>query len=294
MGKRILVTGGGRGLGKGVALALAKAGHSVMITARNEAAGRATCEVVKALGYAMECRALELGSFDSIRAFARGLEADERFDVVLHVAGLLQQDPTRHLTADGFETTLAVNTLAPALLTHELLPRIGGATTPGRVVLVSSRLHLPDSRGTPVAYDFDDPNLERGYVPDRAYKNSKLAGLWFGYELARRIPPERVTVHFVCPGFVPETIAATSTGMMRFMMRFVLPMMPFAVRYDDAVDAIAFTAVDPLLDASTGRFWAEKKPFESSPESRDEAKARRFFEWAAEVTKTNAWPRRPS
>ncbi len=55
------------------------------------------------------------------------------------------------------------------------------------VVTVGSRLHMPGSRGKPVDFDFDDFQLEHGYNPDRAYKNSKLAVLWFTYELQRRL-----------------------------------------------------------------------------------------------------------
>jgi NAD(P)-dependent dehydrogenase (short-subunit alcohol dehydrogenase family) len=292
MSKTVLVTGGGRGLGRGVAVALAKAGHEVLLTARSPQAGQAVVDEVKreAPSARVEARVLDLSSFPSIRAFAAALPPGQRFDTVFHVAGIMQQSRSRRLSADGLEETLAVNTLAPFLLTHELLPRLGGGATPGRVVCVSSRLHLPDSRGAPVNFDFDDPNLERGYHPERAYKNSKLALLWFVYELARRVPKDRLTVHGVCPGFVPETGAASTKGMLHFMMRFVLPHMPFATSVHDAVENLCFTAVDPLLDASTGDFWTERHGSPSSSQSRDEKDARRFWQWACEVTKTGAWP----
>ena len=76
------------------------------------------------------------------------------------------------------------------------------------MITVCSRLHLPGSRGGPVDFDFDDPQLERGYHPDRAYKNSKLAALWFTYELQRRLGQPPITANAVCPGFVPATAAA--------------------------------------------------------------------------------------
>ncbi|MBL8923725.1 MAG: SDR family NAD(P)-dependent oxidoreductase [Myxococcaceae bacterium] len=292
MSKTVLVTGGGRGLGRGVAIALGKAGHEVLLTARSLDAGKAVVDEVKrqAPSARVEARVLDLSSFASIRAFGAALPEGQRFDTVFHVAGIMQQSAARRLSADGFEETLAVNTLAPFLLTHELLPRIGGGPTPGRVVCVSSRLHLPDSRGVPVNFDFDDPNLERSYHPERAYKNSKLAVLWFAYELARRVSKERLTVHGVCPGFVPETGAASTTGMLRFMMRFVLPHLPFATSAHVAVENLCFTAVDPLLDASTGDFWTERRASPSSPQSRDEQDARRFWDWACDMTKTGPWP----
>lgn len=289
--KTILVTGGGRGLGRGVAERLAADGHRVVLTVRDSSGPLVVADILRKTPSAkVEHRTLDLASFASIRSFARDLPHDLRFDVVLHVAGILQQSPVRRTTSDGFEETLAVNTLAPFLLTHELLPRIGTDQGPGRVICVSSRLHLPGSRGVPVDYDFSDPNLERGYHPDRAYKGSKLALLWFAFELARRIPPSQFTVHGMCPGFVPETAAASTKGLMRLFMRFVLPHMPFATRLLDAIDAIRFVAVDPSLDASTGGFWAEKKPFEPSRQSRSLEDGKRFWEWAESVTGTGPWP----
>ncbi|MDX2010168.1 MAG: SDR family NAD(P)-dependent oxidoreductase [Myxococcaceae bacterium] len=286
--KTILVTGGGRGLAKGVCRSLAAAGHRVVLTARDLAAGQATVAAAKAhrADARIEALPLDLASFASVKAFPSSLPDDVTFDVVMHVAGIMQQSPARRLSVDGVEETLAVNALAPFLLTKELWPRLARG---GRVVCVSSRLHLPDSRGAPVHYDFDDPSLERGYQPDRAYKNSKLALLWFAYELARRVPKERLTVHGVCPGFVPETASASTTGALRFVMTHVMPHLPFATRLDDAIDALCFTALDPVLDATTGDFWAEKKPFASSPQSHSVDDARRFWTWAEGVTGSGPW-----
>ncbi|MFO0601394.1 MAG: SDR family NAD(P)-dependent oxidoreductase [Myxococcaceae bacterium] len=289
--RSILVTGGGRGLARGLCEALARDGHRVLLTARDAAAGERACAEIKAkVGTAqIESRRLDLASFAAIRDFAAGLAPDQRFDVVMHVAGVMQQSPARRLTVDGVEETLAVNALAPFLLTHELLPRLGGGAGVPRVVVVSSRLHLPGSRGPSVNYDFDDPNLERGYEPNRAYKNSKLAVLWFDAELARRLPPPRLTAHGVCPGFVPRTAAESVHGLQRLMLRWLLPLMPFATSVEAAVDSLRFMATSPTLDATTGDFWAEQKPFEPSEQARSREDAARFWDWAQRLTGANRW-----
>ncbi len=287
--KTVLVTGGGRGLGKGVVLALAARGHHVVLTTRDSASAEATVREARAVSVApnLESFQADLSSFVSIEQCLASLPGALRFDVVMHVAGVMQQSPTRRLSADGFEETLAVNVLAPFLLTKGLLPRLNPG---GRIVCVSSRLHLPDSRGAPVHFDFDDPNLEHGYDPERAYKNSKLALVWFVNELARRVPKARATVHAMCPGFVPETAQASTKGVMHFVMAHVMPYMPFATRLDDAIDSLCFTALDPSLDHTTGDFWAEKKPFDSSPQSRNVEDARRFWTWCETATKSGSWP----
>lgn len=278
----VLLTGGGRGLGRLTAQTLAAAGHEVLLTARDPAAGQRAVEEIRAAVPAAKVRALtvELGSLASLATLCDGLLAEGRpLDVLFHVAGVMQQSPTRRVTKDGFEETLAVNALAPLFLTQRLEPLLRQAAAP-RVVFVSSRLHLPGSRGAPVNFDFDDPHLERGYHPERAYKNSKLAVLWVASAFQRRWRGSALTAHTVCPGFVPETAAASTQGFQRFLLKYVLPWMPFARSATEAVDSFVFMATDPGVAGQPGLFWGEKKPLEASPEARDEAKSERFFTWA--------------
>ena len=288
----ILITGGGRGLGRATAEKLAAAGHRVLLTARTPSAGETAATEIRLRhpGARVELRAVDLASLAAVRAFANAqLELEAPIDVLFHVAGIMQQSPTRRITVDGFEETLAVNVLAPYVMTGLLLPALERSAT-ARVVFVSSRLHLPDSRGVPVDFDFDDPQLERGYHPERAYKNSKLAVLWLAYELQRRLPPRSITANAVCPGFVPATAAASAHGVKRRFMQVVLPHMPFAVSIDAAADALAFMAVDPSIEGVGGKFFGECRPIDSSPESRDIDKARRFWELASALTGIDPLP----
>ncbi|HUY22591.1 MAG TPA: SDR family NAD(P)-dependent oxidoreductase [Acidimicrobiales bacterium] len=284
--KTMVITGGGRGLGRITAEKLARAGHQVVLVARIRSAADTAAREIRA-GWPtaiVDPRAVDSSSMDSIRAFAPALADDlGRIDVLFNIAGVMQTSPTRRITMDGFEETFAVNALAPFLLTGLLLPALERADA-ARVVNVSSRLHLPGSRGKPVNFDFDDPQLESGYNPDRAYKNSKLAVLWFTYELQRRLGASAVTVNAVCPGFVPTTAAASTSGAMHWLMVHVMPHMPFATSVDAATDSFVFMAVDPSLGGVGGRFFGEKHELRSSPESYDLDKARHFWELATELT----------
>ncbi len=284
--KTMVITGGGRGLGRMSAEKLARAGHQVVLVARTRTAADTASSEIRA-GYPtanVEPRAVDLTSMDSIRAFAPALADDlGQIDVLFNIAGVMQTSPTRRTTADGFEETFVVNALAPFLLTGLLLPALERADA-ARVVNVSSRLHLPGSRGKPVDFDFDDPQLEHGYNPDRAYKNSKLAVLWFTYELQRRLGTCAVTVNAICPGFVPTTAAASTSGAMHWFMVHVMPHMPFATSVDAATDSLLYMALDPSLGGVGGKFFGEKDELRSSPESYDLDKARRFWELATELT----------
>jgi retinol dehydrogenase-12 len=284
--KTILITGGGRGLGRATAEKLAAAGDRVVLVARTDASAGAAAEAIR-VGHpdaVVDPRSLDLASLAAVRAFASdALERDEPIDVLFHIAAVMQQSPTRRVTVDGNEETLAVNVLAPFLLTCLLLPALERSTS-ARVVNVSSRLHVPGSRGPSVDFDFDDAQLERGYQRDRAYKNSKLAVMWFTYELARRLPPRTITANAVCPGFVPTTAAESAHGVKRLLMRTLLPHMSFATSIAAASDSLVFMATDPTLDGVTGRFYGEMHQIESSPESHDADRARRFWELAAGLT----------
>lgn len=283
--KTVLVTGGNRGLGYECARQLLADGHRVIITARDRSKGRAAVQSLgsshKTAQSRVEMYELDLASLASIRAFGERWEREGRaLDALVHNAGVMQQSPTRRLTVDGFEETLATNAIGPYLLTRLLEPSLGRSAS-ARVVMVSSRLHLPGSRGAPVDFDFDDPQLERGYDPERAYKNSKLAGLWVTYELARRSDGTNLTANAVCPGFVPVTAAESVTGMARFVLKYVLRFAPFATSLSDAGASLKWCAVDPSIAAARAKFFADKQEMASSEESRDVEKAARFCALAA-------------
>lgn len=279
---RIFLTGGGRGLGRLTALRLAALGHEVWLTARDVAAGQRVVDEALAMnpGAKVRALALDLASLDSINARCDALLSEGApLDVLFHIAGVMQQSPTRRLTVDGLEETLQVNALAPLLLTERLEPLLRRAPV-ARAVFVSSRLHLPDSRGVPVDFDFDDPNLARGYQHDRAYKNSKLAVLWVMRGFAARWAGTSLSAHAVCPGFVPATGAASTHGVLHFMMQHVLPHMPFATSPEAAAESFVFMATDPAVAASPGGFWGERHLLEASADARDDAKQARFLTWA--------------
>ncbi|OLL17332.1 MULTISPECIES: SDR family NAD(P)-dependent oxidoreductase [unclassified Rhodococcus (in: high G+C Gram-positive bacteria)] len=286
MSKTVLVTGGGRGLGRATAEKLAARGHRVLLTARTRAAAEDATEAIQRTDpdARVEPRWVDLSSLEQVRSFGVAeAERGEPIDVLLHVAGILQTSKERRLTVDGYEETLAVNVLAPFLLTALLLPALERSPS-ARVVTVGSRLHLPGSRGAPVDFEFADVQLEHGYNPERAYKNSKLAVMWFTYELQRRLAGRPITANAVCPGFVPTTAAASTRGLMRLFMAHVLPHMPFATSVDAATDSLVFTAVDPSLDGVGGKFFGECHEIDSSAQSHDVAQAGRFWTIAEHLT----------
>jgi hypothetical protein len=171
-------------------------------------------------------------------------------------------------------------------LTTALEPALAAAPS-ARVLTLTSRLHQPGSRGDAVDFAFDDPNLEHGYSPDRAYKNSKLAAIWVSNELNRRLPAT-VTADAICPGFVPTTAAAYTSGWQRFLLRHILPRLSFTTSVPQAAANVAWALDAPELAGSGGRYLLERQVAEPSKDARDSTKARRFWKLA-----TTLWPTTP-
>src|SRR3712207_3981876 len=120
-------------------------------------------------------------------------EHHDRLDVLVNNAGLVQS--TRTETRDGIETTLAVNHLAPFLLTNLLLDLLK-SSAPSRVVTVSSEAQRWGRM------DFDDLQSRSKYRGFPVYGMTKLANIMFTYELAERLEGTGVTATCMHPGAV--------------------------------------------------------------------------------------------
>ncbi|MFF8407204.1 oxidoreductase [Streptomyces sp. NPDC015684] len=170
-GRTAVITGANSGIGLTAAQALARAGAHVVLAVRD--LGRGGAAAAKVDG-STEVRRLDLADLDSVREFAAGW--DRPLDVLINNAGVMLLPEQR--TKQGFEMQFGTNHLGHFALTNLLLPHVTD-----RVVTVASAAHrMGDGR-----ISFEDVNLTRGYGPQRAYSQSKLANLLFTLELQRRL-----------------------------------------------------------------------------------------------------------
>jgi NAD(P)-dependent dehydrogenase (short-subunit alcohol dehydrogenase family) len=178
-GKLVVVTGANSGTGQEAARRLAGAGARVVLAVRTVAKGeRAKAGILaRQPGAQLEVRRIDLADLASVQEFADGLIADGTpVDVLVNNAGVMAP-PARMTTADGFELQFGSNFLGPFALTMRLLPLVLAAPAP-RVVTMSSGVA---SYGR---IRFDDLQSERGYRPNLAYAQSKLADLMMTLHLA--------------------------------------------------------------------------------------------------------------
>ena len=194
-----LVTGASAGIGLYTALGLAGAGFHVIMTGRDpgriEHARRLVTE--RAPGGAVETALADFASLDAVRRLAETVLArHDRFDLLVNNAGLISRSYAE--SADGYEMTVAVNHLAPFLLTNLLLDRLR-ASTPSRIVTVASQAH----RGAHLM-----PGMlgREDWSPLKAYGRSKLCNILFTRALARRLEGTGVMTACLHPGVVATGI----------------------------------------------------------------------------------------
>jgi len=194
----------------------------------------------------------DLATQSAVRDLAAELrESYDRLDVLAHNAGLSVRSRTE--TADGIELTLAVNHLAPYLLTRELFDQLAGSA-PARVVVTASDLHR---RAT---LDFDDLQFADGYDPLEAYARSKLANVAFTLELADRIPEAAgVTANCLHPGFVPSTNLFRDAALEPGSRSASRGSCPASGRRAEPADRLVRLVASPEYAERTGRYVGEEE-----------------------------------
>jgi NAD(P)-dependent dehydrogenase (short-subunit alcohol dehydrogenase family) len=287
-GRSVVITGASAGIGAYTARALARAGARVTIACRNEEAAAGLIAQIAAESPAArpEFLRLDLASLGSVRTAAeRLLETHDRIDLLINNAGVMEPPYTR--TEDGFELTFATNHLGHFAFTGlliGLLARNRGA----RVVAVSSEGHV---RGT---IDLEDLNGERGYKPDRAYCQSKLANLLFAYELERRLrSAEAEAISLAChPGIVLTDLYRTRPRVERLLMSPRLRLFTSRLAQGVQMGALPTLRAATDLDARGGEFYGparngrtgHPRREESSPASHDLTMQRKLWEASEKMT----------
>jgi NAD(P)-dependent dehydrogenase (short-subunit alcohol dehydrogenase family) len=273
-GKRIVLTGASRGIGRETALALGRMGADLSLVVRDAERGRAVAAEVKALGGGgdVDVFVADLSSMADVRrAGAEILRAHDVVDVLVNNAGALLME--RQVTKDGFEATFATNHLGYFLLTKVLLDAVKKGPA-GRIVNVASEAH---HRGS---MRFDDLMGEKAYAGWRAYSDSKLANILFTSELARRLGGSSVTTNSLHPGVIASGFARNNAGIVGLVAKLAAP---FLMSSEDGAKTTIFLATDPSVAATTGKYFAKSRPKTPSREARNAAIAKRLWDATEEL-----------
>ncbi|MFC6237815.1 3-oxoacyl-ACP reductase FabG [Longivirga aurantiaca] len=226
-GRSVIVTGGTKGIGKGIARVFARAGANVLITGRNEADAAACAEELTALGGGTVTYVLgDVASAASCAEMAAtAVERNGGIDVLCANAGIFPDSKLATMTEADMDLVFGTNIKGTLLSVQACIPALT-ASGRGRVILTSSITG-------PIT----------GYPGWSHYGASKAAQLGFMRTAAIELAPRKITVNAVLPGNVATEGLAELGADYRASMEATIPMKALG-EVDDIGNAALFFATD--------------------------------------------------
>ncbi len=267
----VVLTGATRGIGRAAASALAGQKVELVIVGRDR--GRVDDVVGEARaagrGTPVHGCVADLALMSEVRRLAAELrDSYSHVDVLVNNAGALFA--SRKVTSEGLEQTVALNHLAPFLLTNLLLDRLDG----GRVVTTASDAH---TRGV---LDLNDLQSASGkYAAMRVYGTSKLCNIMFTRELARRAPQLRANCFH--PGVVRTGFGKNDAGIWKLVTTVASPFLRTPGR---GARSLVWLATSAQAASLTGAYVVDEKVREPSAAAQNETLAAALWERSAELT----------
>jgi len=258
--KVCVITGSSAGIGKATAIQMADLGYEVIMLVRDCDKSRLALAEVKQRSGSDNVRLyyVDLASQQSIRDVVERIKNDlDRIDILVNNAGVFRRNLQK--SPDGSEMTLAVNYLAPFLLTTLLLPLLD-ATPNSRVVNVTSELYRKG------VADLDTQADDGRFNGDQAYANSKLLLVMFTRGLAKRLEESGTTVNCVHPGVVAtDVFREYPRWFNRLLNRFIS-------KPEDGAEHVVRLASSSALGGVTGKYFSksEEKAIATSTESQED------------------------
>jgi NAD(P)-dependent dehydrogenase (short-subunit alcohol dehydrogenase family) len=284
VGKTAVITGATSGIGFETALEFCQCGATVIGVGRDaQRCEQAKTRILSQVpGAALQYVVADLSRQREVRRLANEIEAILHqqgvtgLDILVNNAGTFVDKLT--LTEDGIETTIAVNHLAPFLLTNLLLPLLS-ARPDSRVITVSSSSHYRTW--------INLAHLRKPLIYNSlwAYKVSKLANVLFSAELNHRQQGHAPHAFAVDPGLVNTDIGLKGTGVLAsFIWRKrqsagVDPSVPAAT--------ILFVASNPEAAKSNEVYWYLSTPRQPSRTALDAALATRLWQESSRLCPLN-------
>ena len=259
----ICITGGTDGIGKAAALQLARSGSRIILHGRNGTRlDEARKEIETVAGYgSVSILQADFSSLHDVAGMAGTLlDEIEGIDVLINNAGVYMAERT--LTADGYETTFAVNYLAHFYLTVLLEPLLRQKRA--RIINVSSVDHFS------AGFDPADIQGEKHYSGYSAYAFSKLCNVMFTLEHAKRLEGTGVTVNTLDPGILATKLLHAG----------------WSLGGSDPVyggEALAWLAVSEDVRGVTGTYFENNRPVSCSPLAEDPELRRQLWDVSEEM-----------
>jgi len=267
--KRVaVVTGATSGIGRWIALGLARAGFHVVIMCRDVARGEAVGSWIaqEVRHSSTEIVVADLSSLAETTSAAREIAGRHpHLSLLVNNAGVFRARYAR--TDEGHEMVLAVNLLAPFILMAELGSALQ-AGAPSRIVTVGS------STSDKARIDPANLELNRGWNMVRAYSRSKLAVMMITFETGRRLAGTGVVANVVHPGAVATSLVR-SPGIVGWAWRL---MAPWLRSEEQGADTPLHVALAEDLAHKSGHYFKDRRAVAPNPLALDQDLARRVWD----------------
>jgi len=223
-GRVAVVTGGGRGIGRAVAVRLANEGANVAISYRsNDTTAQEVAEEVRAAGVLCEIFKGDVASSEDVDALFRGVgEALGQVEILINNAGLTRDNLMMRMKEDEFDEVLRTNLKGTYLCTRAALRPMIRARW-GRIINVSSVVGLVGNAG------------------QANYAASKAGIIGFTKSVAREVAQRGITANVVAPGYVETELTRSLSDDIKDQIMGQVPVGRFA-EAEEVAEVVAFLA----------------------------------------------------
>lgn len=273
-----VVTGTTSGIGKALALEIAKTGQTLVMIARDVERAQAALQEIRrqAPNPNLDLQLCDLSILSSVRNVSEILKSKyEKINVLINNAGVYKR--RRALTVDGFEEMFAANHLGPFLLTNLLLERLQAAAQADGLARI-----LNITAPSTVPLNFDDLQGERSFNSLNAFGATKMSNLLFTFELARRLENTGITVNAIHPGLARSGLMKEAFILMRLFTRLA------SGPPEKVTDGILQAATAPEFANISGKFLHNGKEIEAPTYAGDHNAQQRLWEVSEQLSQLEA------
>ena len=245
--KICVITGCNTGIGKQVAIQLAKMNYTIVMLVRDSEKSRLAYEDIKTLSNSQNVKMVyvDLSSPDSIKIAAEKVKDEySHIDVLINNAGVLKRN--LELGYKGFEITMVVNYFAPFLLTNLLLPLLEKSNQ-GRIINLSSELYKKGEA------KISKPSSDKKFDGNKVYADSKLLVILFTKVLAKRFSRKNITANSIHPGVVGTDVFREYPKWFNTLLNL------FISKPEAGAEPIIYLATSDEVTNVTGEYFSKAK-----------------------------------
>ena len=223
--KTALVSGAGRGIGREIALRLAKAGCAVICSSKNPDSCGKVAEEIRAAGGNAEAVPFDVSKPDEIkRACVEILKKYDAVDILINNAGITKDNLMMRMSDEEWNDVIATNLSSAFFLTRNLL-RAMMANRRGRIINISSL------------------SGQAGNMGQANYAAAKAGMIGFTKSLAKEVASRNITVNAIAPGFIQTDM---TSALPEAVVKTVMPLIPMRRMgsAEEVADACMFLASD--------------------------------------------------